>query len=239
MPADLTKVMDTIEYQFHKPELLKQAFTHSSYANERKINRIQDYERLEFLGDAVLEMITSHALLLKYPNKQEGELSKLRSSLVCEYCLAQCARDLHYPDYVFLSKGERQTGGANRDSLLCDLFESVLGAIYLDGGMEPAKIYVEKFLLSDIENKRLFYDAKTNLQELVQKKELGDIEYILTDEQGPDHNKHFFVEVEIAGTRYGKGDGQSRKNAEQKAAYETILLLKSRKNRKSKNECQK
>lgn len=225
---DLTKVMDIIEYKFQKPELLQQAFTHSSYANERKINRLQDYERLEFLGDAVLEMIASHALLLKYPNKQEGELSKLRSSLVCEYCLAQCARDLHFQDFVCLSRGERQTGGANRDSLLCDLFESVLGAIYLDGGMEPAKAYVEKFLLSDIENKRLFYDAKTSLQELIQKEELGDIEYVLVDEQGPDHNKHFFVEVEIAGTRYGKGDGQSRKSAEQKAAYETLLTLKNK-----------
>ena len=205
----LAEVMDTIEYQFQNPELLQQALTHSSYANERKLNRIEDYERLEFLGDAVLEMITSHILLLKYPDKQEGELSKLRSSLVCEYCLAQCARDLHFPDYVRLSKGERQTGGANRDSLLCDLFESVLGAIYLDGGMEPARAYVEKFLMSDMENKRLFYDAKTNLQELVQKNEMGTIAYHLTGEQGPDHNKHFFVEVEIAGVRYGRGDGQA------------------------------
>lgn len=232
MPADLSKLMNIIEYQFQNPELLKQAFTHSSYANERKINRIQDYERLEFLGDAVLEMITSHALLLMYPNKHEGELSKLRSSLVCEYCLAQCARDLHYPDYVFLSKGERQIGGANRDALLCDLFESVLGAIYLDGGMEPAKAYVEKFLFADMDNKRLFYDAKTNLQELVQKRDLGEIEYILLDAKGPDHNKHFFVEVSIGGVRYGKGDGQSRKNAEQKAAYKTILTLKNKAGKK-------
>ena len=183
---------------------------------------------MEFLGDAVLEMITSHALLQKYPKKHEGELSKLRSSLVCEYCLAQCARDLHYPDFVLLSKGERQTGGANRDSLLCDLFESVLGAIYLDGGLQPATEYVEKFLLSDIENKRLFYDAKTNLQELVQKLELGELSYVLLDEQGPDHNKHFIVQVEINGKPYGTGDGQNRKNAEQKAAYAAILALKTK-----------
>lgn len=229
MPADLSKLMETIQYQFQNPELLRQAFTHSSYANERKINQLQDYERLEFLGDAVLEMITSHALLLKYPSKREGELSKLRSSLVCEYCLAQCARDLHYPDYVFLSKGERQTGGANRDALLCDLFESVLGAIFLDGGMEPATAYVEKFLLSDIDNKRLFYDAKTNLQELVQKEELGEVEYVLVDTKGPDHNKHFFVEVQIAGEKYGSGDGQSHKIAGQKAAYEALLRIKREK----------
>lgn len=228
MPTDFSKVMEIIEYRFQNPALLKQAFTHSSYANERKINRIEDYERLEFLGDAVLEMITSHALLQKYPKKHEGELSKLRSSLVCEYCLAQCARDLHYPDFVLLSKGERQTGGANRDSLLCDLFESVLGAIYLDGGLQPATEYVEKFLLSDIENKRLFYDAKTNLQELVQKLELGELSYVLLDEQGPDHNKHFIVQVEINGKPYGTGDGQNRKNAEQKAAYAAILALKTK-----------
>ena len=227
MPAAWNQIMETIEYQFQNKDLLVQAFTHSSYANERKINRIQDYERLEFLGDAVLELITSEALLTRYPKKHEGELSKLRSSIVCEYCLAQCARELHYPDYVYLSKGERQTGGANRDSLLCDLFESVLGAIYLDGGLEPAKRYVERFLLSDIENKRLFYDAKTHLQELVQKAELGEIQYILLDEQGPDHQKHFFVEVDIEGTRYGAGDGQSRKQAEQKAAYEALLRLKN------------
>lgn len=228
MPTDFSKVMEIIEYQFQNPALLKQAFTHSSYANERKINRIEDYERLEFLGDAVLEMITSHALLQKYPNKHEGELSKLRSSLVCEYCLAQCARDLHYPDFVLLSKGERQTGGANRDSLLCDLFEAVLGAVYLDGGLQPATEYVEKFLLSDIENKRLFYDAKTNLQEFVQKQELGELSYVLLDEQGPDHNKHFIVQVEIDGKSYGTGDGQNRKNAEQKAAYAAIMALKTK-----------
>lgn len=226
MPTELNRLMNIIGYKFNNPDLLKQAMTHSSYANERKINRTHDYERLEFLGDAVLEMITSHALLLRFPNKQEGELSKLRASLVCEYCLAQCARDLHYPEYVYLSKGERQTGGAQRDSLLCDLFESVLGAIYLDGGLEPATAYVNRFLLSDIENKRLFYDAKTKLQELVQHLGLESIEYHLVDEQGPDHNKHFYVEVRIGKRVYGQGDAQSRKSAEQKAAYAALLQLR-------------
>lgn len=234
MPNKLNALMEKIKYTFQKPELLQQAVTHSSYANERKMNRISDYERLEFLGDAVLEMITSQFLLDKYPEKQEGELSKLRSALVCECSLAQCARELSFPDYVYLSKGERQTGGANRDSLLCDLFESVLGAIYLDGGLEPARAYVERFLLLDMEHKQLFYDAKTRLQELVQKEELGEIRYLLVDEQGPDHCKHFFVEVEIAGTGYGKGDGQSRKHAEQKAAYEALIRLEQRKTQEKK-----
>lgn len=222
----LEPLMEEIHYHFQQPELLKQALTHSSYANERKINRIKDYERLEFLGDAVLEMITSHALLLRYPEKHEGELSKLRASLVCEYCLAQCARDMHYPDYVYLSRGEQMTNGGNRDSLLCDLFESVLGAIYLDGGLEPATAYVERFLLSDIENKRLFYDAKTHLQEQVQADTMGEIEYRLVDEQGPDHCKSYAVEVWIHGVCYGTGEGSSRKNAEQKAAYAALLAIR-------------
>lgn len=228
MAVNFNKAMEIIEYQFQNPDLLKQAFTHSSYANERKINRIDDYERLEFLGDAVLEMVTSHSLLQRFPQKQEGELSKLRSSLVCEYCLAQCARDLDFPKFVLLSKGERQSGGANRDSLLCDLFESVLGAIYLDGGLKPATEYVEKFLLSDMENKRLFYDAKTNLQEYIQKYDLGELQYVLVDEQGPDHNKHFFVQVVINNEILGTGDGQNHKNAEQKAAYAALMALKNK-----------
>ena len=228
MPAELNKLMDIIGYHFKKPELLKQAFTHSSYANECRINRICDYERLEFLGDAVLEMITSHALILRYPDKHEGELSKLRASLVCEYCLAQCARELHYPDYVYLSKGERQTGGAQRDSLLCDLFESVLGAIYLDGGMQPAKAFIDRFILSDLEDKRLFYDSKSNLQELIQGKLKKEFEYRLLEESGPEHDKTFVVEIDMEGECLGRGQGRTKKAAEQQAAYEALLLLRDR-----------
>jgi ribonuclease-3 len=217
--------MDIIGYEFKNKELLEQALMHSSCINERKIKRTQSYERLEFLGDAVLELVTSEGLYRRFPDKQEGELTKLRASLVCEYCLAECARELHYPEYVSLGKGERLSGGTDRDSILCDLFESVLGAIYLDGGLEPARSYVERFLLNDMEHKRLFYDAKTHLQEIVQQHKLGDIRYDLYDTQGPDHDKHFFVQLYLNNKPYAKSEGRSIKDAEQKAAYYTLLSL--------------
>lgn len=226
MAFNYDEIVNRIGYEFHDRKLLERAFIHSSYANERKINKTESYERLEFLGDAVLELITSEFLYKNYSDKKEGELTKLRASLVCEYCLAECARELHYNEYVSLSKGERISDGANRDSILCDLFESVLGAIYLDGGLEPAREYVITFLLSDIEHKRLFYDAKTTLQELVQKNNLGTIRYDLYDTQGPDHAKQFFVQLYIGEKAYTKADGHSIKDAEQKAAYSALLQLR-------------
>ncbi len=223
METDLEQLMKIIGYEFQNMRLLKQAFRHSSYVNEQKINQMKSYERLEFLGDAVLEMITSEALYLRFPDKKEGELTKLRASLVCEYSLAECARQLHYSDYVMLSNGARKSGGAYRDSILCDLFESVLGAIYLDGGLPPAQNYVEQFLLNDMEHKRLFYDAKTHLQELVQQRGIGDVRYDLYDTQGPDHDKRFFVQLYVGNQAYAKAEGHSIKDAEQKAAYATLL----------------
>lgn len=228
MARDLKQLMNIIGYEFHDIKLLEQAFMHSSCINERKIKRTESYERLEFLGDAVLELVTSETLYQRFPKKQEGELTRLRASLVCEYCLAECARELHYPEYVSLGKGERMSGGANRDSILCDLFESVLGAIYLDGGIEPARTYVERFLLNDMEHKRLFYDAKTHLQELVQQRGIGEIRYDLYDTQGPDHDKRFFVQLYLGEQPYAKAEGHSIKDAEQKAAYNTLLSLKNK-----------
>ncbi len=225
MMHDIEQIMETIGYHFHNTDLLEQAFMHSSCINERKLNRTECYERLEFLGDAVLELITSEELYRRFPDKREGELTKLRASLVCEYCLAECSRELHYPEFVMLGKGERQSGGADRDSILCDLFESVLGAIYLDGGMEPAREYVQHFLLEDMEHKRLFFDAKTNLQELVQKHDYGAIRYELYDTKGPEHDKRFYVQLYLGDTPYEKSEGHSIKDAEQKAAYKTLLLL--------------
>ena len=225
MSRDLKQVMEKIGYEFRNEKLLEQAFLHSSCVNERKIQRVECYERLEFLGDAVLELITSEELYQRFPEKKEGELSKLRASLVCEYCLAEFARELNYPDYVELGRGERLSGGADRDSILCDLFESVLGAIYLDGGLTPARAYVNEFLLKDMEHKRLFYDAKTHLQELVQQGSYGEIRYELYDTQGPDHDKHFFVQLYLGKHPYAKAEGHSIKDAEQKAAYSTLLML--------------
>lgn len=216
-----------IQYVFQNKALLKQAMAHSSFINEMKKKGMESYERLEYLGDAVLEMISSEFLFHEYPDMPEGKLTKLRASIVCEFTLSNVSRMLHLGDYVLLSKGEELTGGRNRDSILCDLFESVLGAIYLDGGIEPAKRYVKSFLLTDIEHKSLFYDAKTTLQEMVQKDGKGVVTYELVSESGPDHNKCFVTDVLVDGVKLASGSGSSKKNAQQMAAYEAILNLQN------------
>lgn len=215
-----------IQYVFKDKSLLKQALSHSSFINEMKNKGMESYERLEYLGDAVLELISSEFLFNEYKDMPEGKLTKLRASIVCEFTLSSVSRMLHLGDYVLLSKGEEMTGGRNRDSILCDLFESVLGAIYLDGGMEPAEKYVKSFLLTDIEHKSLFYDAKTTLQEIVQKDGKSSVTYELVSESGPDHNKCYVMNVLVDGNKLATGKGSSKKNAQQMAAYEAILLLK-------------
>lgn len=224
---DAEKIEENIQYKFQNRALLKQAFSHSSYVNEMRINRPESYERLEFLGDAVLELISSEFLFEHYQELPEGKLTKLRASIVCEFTLSSISKELQFGEFVLLSKGEEQTGGRQRESILCDLFESVLGAIYLDGGMEPAKKYVHNFLMTDIEHKTLFYDAKTTLQELVQKGDKGVVTYQLLEEKGPDHNKCFVTAVSIDGVQFAVGEGSSKKNAQQMAAYQAILKLKN------------
>ena len=187
---------------------------------------MESYERLEFLGDAVLELITSEFLFENYKELTEGQLTKLRASIVCEFTLSAVSEMLQFGEYVLLSKGEELTGGRHRSSILCDLFESVLGAIYLDGGMEPARTYVKTFLLTDIENKSLFYDAKTTLQEMVQKDGKGVVTYEILEESGPDHNKKFVTQVLVDDVPLAKGEGSSKKNAQQMAAYKAILKLR-------------
>ncbi len=225
---DINELENKIGYVFKNKHLLTQALTHSSYANERKINRINDYERLEYLGDAVLELIVSEHLFSTMSGSNEGQLTKVRASYVCEYTLSTCAKDLDYGKYVLLSKGENLSGGRERTSILCDLFESVLGAIYLDSGMESARKYVQDYLLKDIENKSLFYDAKTHLQELVQKEIKQEISYKLIDEVGPEHSKQYTTCVFIGDKEVAKGRGQSHKASEQMAAYEALLILKNK-----------
>ena len=157
-----------IGYKFKHPELLETALTHTSYANETR-PPVKHNERLEFLGDAVLELVSSETLFQRYADKPEGDLTRLRASLVCEPTLAECARTIDLGSYLYLSRGEERTGGRKRDSVTSDAFEAVIGAIYLDGGYEPAKKFVQAFVLNDIEKKHLFYDSKTILQELLQK----------------------------------------------------------------------
>ena len=219
---------EKIGYTFTNKRTLALAMTHSSYANEQRGRRKANNERLEFLGDAVLEVTISDYVFREYPGYNEGRLTKLRSSLVCEYTLAICARDVELGKYLLLSRGEDATGGRERDSILSDAMEATIGAVYMDGGFESAQRYVEEFILKDIEKKSLFYDSKTYLQEIVQR-DLKKLEYVLLKEEGPDHNKSFEVGVLIDGKQLTTAVGRTKKKAEQAAAYEAILLLEDKK----------
>lgn len=216
-----------IGYIFQNKDLIRQALTHSSYANERKINKIKDYERVEFLGDAVLELVTSEFLYGKHEEMPEGVLSRTRAAMVCEPSLAACARDLEVDRYILLGKGEEMTGGRGRDSIVSDVMEALIGAIYLDGGFESAKAFIRRFILEDMEHKALFYDAKSILQEEVQKNG-GDVRYVLKAESGPEHDKTFDVEVYQGERLLGRGSGHNKKKAEQQAAYEALLRLQKK-----------
>lgn len=238
MPVDirigvktLNKKMQELEqkinYSFQSKSLLEQALTHSSYANEKKLGKLGCNERLEFLGDAVLEVVSSEFLYNKFPSLPEGELTKKRASLVCEPSLAFCAREFGLQEYLLLGKGEDMTGGRQRDSIVSDATEALLGAIYLDGGFASAKEFVLNFILNDMEHKQLFYDSKTILQEIVQEgSRQSFVEYILLKEEGPDHNKSFTVSASIDGVQMGVGTGHTKKAAEQAAAYQAIRKMK-------------
>lgn len=221
---DIKAFQQKIGYQFQNEKLLTQALTHSSYANEKHMKKLSDNERLEFLGDAVLEIISSDFLYKNYQDKPEGELTKLRASIVCEPTLAICAGEIKLGDYLRLGRGEDLTGGRGRKSILSDALEAVIGAIYLDGGFANAKEFVLKYILTDIEHKQLFYDSKTILQEVVQG-EHEQLIYVLVHEEGPDHNKSFTVEARIGERVIGAGTGHTKKAAEQEAAYRALLAI--------------
>ncbi len=221
----ISELEDKIGYSFSDKSLIRQALTHSSYANEMRILKSGNYERLEFLGDAVLEMVSSDFLFSKYPTMPEGQLSKLRAALVCEPALSMAARRIELEKYYLLGKGEEATGGRSRDSIACDIMEAVIGAIYKDSGIEEAKKYIFKYILDDIEKKKLFYDAKSTLQELAQSKYRLPLTYKVIYETGPEHDKEFGVEVLLGDTIFGQGKGRSKKMAEQHAAYEALLSL--------------
>lgn len=216
-----------IGYSFKDKGLIKQALTHSSYANEMRILKSGNYERLEFLGDAVLEMVSSDFLFSKYPTMPEGQLSKLRASLVCEPALSLAAKKIELEKYYLLGKGEEATGGRDKDSIACDIMEAVIGAIYRDSGIEEAKKYIFKYILDDIEQKKLFYDAKSSLQELAQSKYKQVLTYKVIYEKGPEHEKEFGVEALMGDKVLGRGKGRSKKLAEQHAAYEALLALQN------------
>ena len=228
MEQTMRELQERIGYTFRRQELLKSALMHSSYTNETHLPKYKCNERLEFLGDAVLELVSSEFLFFADRKMPEGELTKTRASMVCEPSLAFCAREIELGKYLFMGRGEENTGGRERDSITSDALEALIGAIYLDGGFASAKEFIHRFVLTDQEDKKLFYDSKTILQEIVQAEKLGEIEYHLIGEEGPDHNKSFSVELTIRGRSYGKGKGRTKKAAEQQAAYEAIHVLKKR-----------
>ena len=224
----LKELQDRIGYHFQDDKLLKKAMVHSSYANEKHLPKYECNERLEFLGDAVLELISSEFLFSLHKTMPEGQLTKTRASMVCEPALAFCARDIELGKYLLLGKGEDATGGRKRESVTSDAMEALIGAIYLDGGFANAKEFIERFILKDLENKKLFYDSKTILQEIVQSNFKEPVSYELLGEKGPDHNKVFEVAVRIGDDRYGVGFGRTKKAAEQEAAYQSILKIKKK-----------
>lgn len=219
-----------IRYHFSDPSILFHALTHSSYANEMHMEKEKNNERLEFLGDAVLELVTSETVYTEYKDLTEGDLTKLRASMVCEQTLSACARDLNLGEYIFLGKGEDSSGGRLRDSILSDTMEAVIGAIYLDGGFTNAKEFIKGFILADIKNKDLFFDSKTILQEIIQNDNNNQkLRYKLISEEGPDHNKTFDIAVCIGNDEIGRGMGRTKKAAEQEAANQAIQKLRSKK----------
>ena len=216
-----------LNYKFKYINLLKNALTHSSYANEVR-GGVTSNERLEFLGDSVLSIIVSEHIFKRLPNMPEGELTRLRASLVCEKALCGFSRELNIGEHLLLGKGEDKGGGRERDSILADAFEAVLAAIYLDGGMEAAKHHVLRFVLRELNSnndENDFKDYKTLLQEIIQRNPEESVSYILTGEEGPDHDKRFTVEVHLNSNKIGSGCGKSKKRAEQMAAKQALELM--------------
>lgn len=223
MISDLEKA---IGYRFKNISLLQNALAHSSYANERWHNSLMSNERLEFLGDSILGMTVADHLYRNFPDRPEGELTRMRADMVCEKTLAAVANRIGLGQHLLLGHGEEQGGGRSRDSILADAVESIIAACYLDGGMEPAAAFIRSFILCNVPVKQLHnVDYKTSLQELVQRKKNQVLTYTLIGESGPDHDKQFVVEVSLNGEVVGQGSGRSKKRAEQDAARAAIEKL--------------
>ena len=221
-----TDLENAIGYRFRNITLLHNALAHSSYANERWHDSLKSNERLEFLGDSILGMVVAEHLYRNFPDRPEGELTRMRADMVCETSLAQIADRVNLGEHLLLGNGEEQGGGRARASILADAVESIIAAAFLDGGMEAARGIIDRFVLCDVPvNKMHNADYKTALQELVQKKKNQTLSYALTDQSGPDHNKVFTVQVSLNGEVVGEGTGTSKKRAEQEAARKAIALL--------------
>ena len=225
MTKSIQQLQDTIGYKFHNPVFLEVALTHSSYANEVK-HQLKYNERQEFLGDAVLSIIVSDYLFNNY-TVPEGELTKLRAAIVCEKSLDVMANKIHLGEYLRLGRGEEMTGGRTRPSIIADAFEALIAAIYLDSGIESARAFVLPFVTEMLEHEDSlsFKDYKTILQEIIQQNPEEKLVYKLVGEKGPDHDKRFVVDVMLNSNVIGKGEGRSKKNAEQMAAKEALELM--------------
>ena len=224
---ELEELEKAIGYSFHNPALLKNALIHSSFANETKAP-LGSNERLEFLGDSVLGFVVADHLYKHFPDWPEGHLTKTRATLVCEKACCGFSQEMEVGKYLYLSHGEQNSGGRTRSSILADAFESITAAIYLDGGLTPASEFILRFVLpalKTLHQKAPFKDYKTKLQEIIQKNPGETLSYLLTGESGPDHDKHFTVEVHLNSNVIGKGGGRSKKEAEQQAAREALELM--------------
>ena len=221
----MDKLQKNIGYVFKDKKLLNLALTHSSYANELG-SQAQSNERLEFLGDSVLSIIVSDYLYNHFETP-EGELTKIRASLVCEKTLCMFSKQINVGSYLLLGKGEANNHGNERASILADAFEAILAAIFIDGGMEAAKKHVLRFIVPELDNREfdLFTDYKTSLQEVIQRNPEERLTYVLIDETGPDHDKRFTVEVHLNSNVIGTGVGKSKKQAEQQAAHQALILM--------------
>ena len=224
--ANIAEIEKRIFYVFKNKELIKSALTHSSFTNELKINKWENYQRLEFLGDAVLELVSSEFLYEGNSVMSEGKMSKVRASMVCEPALAFCAKKIRLGELILLGKGEEAGGGRERNSILSDVFEAIIGAIYQDGGLEEAQKFIHRFVLDDVEENQLFVDSKSILQERIQAEGGKTLRYELVSENGPEHDKTFEVAVYINEERMATAKGHNKKDAEQQAAY--LVLKKMR-----------
>lgn len=222
----MTELEDSIQYTFKNKKLLTEALSHSSYANENKKNR-KSNERLEFLGDSVLSIVVSQYLFEHFSHFPEGDLTKIRASLVCEKSLHVFAKQIGLGKHLLLGKGEENTGGRERASILADAFEALIAAIFLDGGLEAARTHILRFIPKDLDLQKnpAFNDYKTILQEIIQQNPEEKVEYVIVDQSGPDHNKAFTVNVCLNGHIIGVGTGRSKKEAEQMAAREALELM--------------
>ncbi len=226
--SNISTLEERINYVFKDKNTVLTAITHSSYANEKKARKLKYNERIEFLGDSVLGLTISEHLFKMYPELPEGELTVTRSKIVCESSLSRCASDIGLGELLLLGRGEELSGGRTKSSILSDAYEALIGAIYIDGGLEVAKEFILKHMDDIIKSSmqgKLFYDYKTQLQEKIQQKGEQQITYTVVDEKGPDHNKIFMTQIKINGLICGQGSGRSKKESEQSAAKDALDKL--------------